>query len=74
MKVNVFVESNSAGEYSCYVAEPVPYVGLLGYGSSAQEAVDDMLEFYNVEKAALALEGKIIPSLEFCIHITPAAV
>ncbi|MDE6353233.1 MAG: pilus assembly protein HicB [Muribaculaceae bacterium] len=68
MKVNIIVEQNKDGFYSCFVREDVPYVGLMGYGASSVEAIDSLIQFYNESKSELAKEGKIVPDLEFTIH------
>ncbi|MDE6409987.1 MAG: pilus assembly protein HicB [Muribaculaceae bacterium] len=68
MIANVIVEQNADGYFSCFVKEDIPFLGLLGYGESSQEAIDSLIAFYNEEKELLAEEGKIVPELEFKFH------
>ena len=73
MNVNIIVEQNNEGYYSCFVKEDIPFVGLLGYGKSSAEAIESLIKFYNEEKAELAKEGKIVPDLKFTIHYDMSA-
>lgn len=68
MIANIIVEQTKDGDFSCFVEEEIPYVGLLGYGSSSEEAIRSLLDFYELMKAELKEEGKELPVLEFVIH------
>lgn len=68
MTANIIVEQTAEGDFSCFVEEDIPYVGLLGYGSSSDEAVRNLMEFYEQMKAELLSEGKTLPDLDFVIH------
>ena len=68
MKANIVVEQTKDGYFSCYVKEEIPYVGLLGYGESSEEAISNLISFYEESKEDLALEGKTLPDLEFTVH------
>ena len=68
MTANIVVEQTKDGYFSCFVEEEIPCVGLLGYGGSSEEAINDLIAFYEQEKATLSAEGKTIPELEFVIH------
>lgn len=68
MIANIIVEQTKDGDFSCFVEEEIPYVGLLGYGSSSEEAVRNLMDFYRQMKAELKEEGKIIPDLDFVVH------
>lgn len=65
MKVTVIIEKASDGYYSCYVDEDLPGFGLSGYGDTAEEAKEDMLQAYQEIKEDNAKEGKPTPELEF---------
>ena len=68
MTANIIVEQTKDGYFSCSVQEDIPYVGLLGYGESSEEAVNDLKTFYEEAKEMLAAEGKTLPELEFVVH------
>ncbi len=68
MKANIVVEQTPDGYFSCYVKENIPYVGLLGYGNTSEESINNLIDFYKEMKAELSSEGKIIPDLDFVIH------
>lgn len=65
MKVTAIIEKASDGYYSCYVEQDLPGFGLSGYGDTAEEAKNDMLETYREMKEIQAEEGKEVPELEF---------
>ena len=46
MIANIIVEQTKDGYFSCFVEEEIPYVGLLGYGSSSEEAIRSLQDFY----------------------------
>lgn len=50
------------------MVEDVPDFGLLGYGSTPQEAKNDMLQAYEEIKELLLSEGKKPLELEFVYH------
>ena len=68
MKANIIIEQTKDGYFSCFVEEELPYVGLLGYGDSSQEAIDDLISTYTQLKEDLKAEGKYLPDLEFVVH------
>ena len=68
MIANIIVEQTKDGDFSCFVEEEIPYVGLLGYGDSSEEAIKNLKDFYYQMKAELKEEGKILPDLEFVVH------
>lgn len=68
MKANIVVEQTKDGYFSCFVKEDIPYVGLFGYGDSSEEAISNLISFYEESKEDLALEGKTLPDLEFTVH------
>ena len=68
MKANIIIEQTKDGYFSCFVEEELPYVGLLGYGDSSQEAIDDLISTYTQLKEDLKAEGKDLPDLEFVVH------
>ena len=68
MIANIIVEQTKDGDFSCFVEEDIPYVGLLGYGSSSEEAINSLVDFYNQSKEDLRAEGKKLPDLKFVIH------
>ncbi|MDE7474995.1 MAG: pilus assembly protein HicB, partial [Duncaniella sp.] len=68
MIANIVVEQTKEGDFSCFIEEDIPYLGLLGYGSSSEEAINSLIDFYNQSKEELRAEGKIVPELNFIIH------
>lgn len=68
MIANIIVEQTKDGDFSCFVEEDLPYVGLLGYGVSSDEAISNLMDFYQQMKAELKTEGKDLPDLDFVIH------
>lgn len=68
MIANIVVEQTKEGDFSCFIEEDIPYLGLLGYGSSSEEAINSLIDFYNQSKEELRAEGKIVPELKFIIH------
>lgn len=68
MKANIVVEQTKDGYFSCFVKEDIPYVGLFGYGDSSEEAISNLISFYEESKEELAQEGKTLPKLEFTVH------
>ena len=67
MKATIVVEQGVDGHFSCFMEEEIPYVSLLGYGDSSQQAIDDLLSFYKESKTELAKEGKTLPEIEFTV-------
>lgn len=65
MKVTVIMEKATDGFFSCYVDDELEGFGLMGHGSTAEEAKKDMLVAYDEMKELFAEEGKEIPELEF---------
>lgn len=68
MIANIIVEQTNDGYFSCFVEEEIPYVGLLGYGFSSEEAIKNLKDFYYQIKAELKEEDKTLPDLEFVVH------
>jgi len=68
MIANIIVEQTKEGDFSCFVEEEIPYVGLLGYGSSSEEAINSLIDFYTLMKDELSMEGKNLPDLDFVVH------
>ncbi len=68
MIANIIVEQTNDGYFSCFVQEEIPYVGLLGYGETSEEAINNLKTFYEESKSELAKEGKMLPELEFVVH------
>lgn len=73
MKGTIIVEQGKDGYFSCYMEEEIPYLGLLGYGESSQEAIDNLKAFYEEGKAMLAKEGKEVPEIEFSVKYDMAS-
>lgn len=65
MKAHIVIEMASDGGFSCYMQEEIPHISLTGYGNTAREAKEDMLQAYEEMKEILAEEGKEIPQLDF---------
>ncbi len=68
MIANIIVEQTEDGDFSCFVEEDIPYIGLLGYGDSSEKAINDLVSFYEQMKTELHSEGKELPDLEFVVH------
>lgn len=68
MIANIIVEQTEDGDFSCFVEEDIPYIGLLGYGDSSEKAINDLVLFYEQMKTELHSEGKELPDLEFVVH------
>ena len=68
MIANIVVEQTKDGYFSCFVKEELPHVALLGYGENSEEAIGELISFYEQMKAELAAEGTSLPELEFVIH------
>ena len=66
MEVTAIMEKSKDGLYSCYVEEELPGFGLSGFGSTAEEAKEDMMKVYEEMKSMFEEEGKSMPEL----HIT----
>lgn len=61
MKITIIVEKATDGSFSCYMKEDIPSVGLFGYGDTAEDAKNDLLESYKEIK-----EMNIsVPELDF---------
>lgn len=73
MKATIVVEQGVDGHFSCFMEEEIPYVSLLGYGDSSQQAIDDLLSFYKESKTELAKEGKTLPEIEFTVKYDMAS-
>lgn len=73
MKGTIVVEQGKDGHFSCFLEEEIPYLGLFGYGSSSQEAIDNLKAFYEEAKAIMAKEGKDVPEIEFSIKYDMAS-
>lgn len=65
MKVTVIMEKATDGYYSCYVEDELDGFGLMGHGSTAEEAKKDMLLAYDEIKEMFSQDGKEVPGLEF---------
>ena len=68
MVANIVIEMASDGGFSCYMQESVPYFALLGYGESAKEAKDDLLQSYEEIKEMLKEDGIEAEELTFVWH------
>ena len=68
MKVKVIVERGSDNRYSAYMDYYDVDFALAGFGTTAQEAINDFYESYKEEKIMCTKDGKICPELEFDIH------
>lgn len=64
LKVTAIVERNSDGKYSCHVSENLGNYGIAGYGDTAEEAKNDMLECYEEMKELNAEDGIETPEFE----------
>lgn len=65
MRVIAYVEKSPAdNRYSCYIRETFDGCGLVGYGSSADEAVKDL----QAARDEMVEMGRKIPPLEFSCH------
>lgn len=73
MKGTIVVEQGRDGYFSCYMEEEIPYLGLLGYGESSQQAIDELKSVYEEEKASLEKEGKMVPEIEFTVKYDMAS-
>lgn len=65
MKVNVIMECNAQGNYSCYTEEEFEGFALLGYGNTPEKAKADFLSAYEEIKADLVASGNKVPNLTF---------
>ena len=68
MVATVTITMGSDGFYSCQVEESFQHFALFGYGETAQQAKDDLLESYAEISQMLKEEGKDVPELEFEWH------
>ncbi|MBQ8542893.1 MAG: pilus assembly protein HicB [Bacteroidaceae bacterium] len=64
-KVTVIIEVANDGGFSCYMADDIEGLGLMGYGDTAEEAKNDLLVAYEEIKELNKEEGKETPVLEF---------
>lgn len=64
LKVTAIVEKTSDGMYSCSVTENLGNYGIAGYGETAEEAKEDMLECYREMKEMNDEENVETPELE----------
>jgi hypothetical protein len=67
-KVIVIVERGTDGKFSAYMDCYDFDFGLAGFGSTAQQAINDFYECYEQEKKMCIHDGKIAPELEFDIR------
>jgi hypothetical protein len=66
VKVTAYVERGKGKRnFSCFVKENIDGCGLLGYGSSAREAMSDIQVAVEEFKKMKAEEGKTFPDVEF---------
>ncbi|GAP72432.1 hypothetical protein [Candidatus Symbiothrix dinenymphae] len=74
-KVKVIVEKGSDNKFSTYMdCETFEHgFGLLGYGNTAQEAINDFYISYEEAKAIMPEKGKEVPDFEFDIQFEVCA-
>ncbi|MEE1366827.1 MAG: pilus assembly protein HicB [Muribaculaceae bacterium] len=68
MVANIVIEMASDGGFSCYMQESVPHFALLGYGDTAKEAKEDLLQSYEEIKEMLKEDGIEAEELTFVWH------
>lgn len=68
MVANIVIEMASDGGFSCYMQESVPHFALLGYGDTAKEAKEDLLQSYEEIKEILKEDGIEAEELTFVWH------
>ena len=68
MVANIVIEMASDGGFSCYMQESVPHFALLGYGDTAKEAKEDLLQAYEEIKEMLKEDGIEAEELTFVCH------
>ena len=66
--VNVIIEKASDGSFSCYTQESFPDFALFGYGDTAKEAKEDLLQAYEEIKEMLKEDGIEAEELTFVWH------
>jgi hypothetical protein len=67
-KVNVIIEKASDGSFSCYTQESFLDFALFGYGDTAKEAKEDLLQAYEEIKEMLKEDGIEAEELTFVWH------
>jgi hypothetical protein len=67
-KVKVIVERGSDNKFSAYMDCDDFNFGLLGFGNTVQETIDDFYASYEEAKEILPRKGKDVPDLEFDIQ------
>lgn len=68
MVANIVIEMASDGGFACYMQESVPNFALFGYGETAKEAKDDLLQSYEEIKEMLKDENIKAEELTFVWH------
>ena len=68
MVANIVIEMASDGGFSCFMQESVPHFALLGYGDTAKEAKEDLLQSYEEIKEILKEDGIEAEELTFVWH------
>ena len=64
-KATIIIEKANDGGYSCYMDGEVGGFALYGYGRTAKEAKEDLLEAYEETKQIKEEEGESMPDLRF---------
>lgn len=64
-QVTVIIEKASDGGFCCYMKDDVGKFGLCGFGATANEAKEDLLEAYEETKEIGKERGMDIPELSF---------
>ena len=68
MVANIVIEMASDGGFACYMQETIPHLALLGYGDTAKEAKEDLLQSYEEIKEMLKEDGIEVEELTFVWH------
>lgn len=68
MVANIVIEMASDGGFACYMQETIPHFALLGYGDTAKEAKEDLLQSYEEIKEMLKEDGIEVEELTFVWH------
>ena len=68
MVANIVIEMASDGGFACYMQESVPHFALFGYGDTAKEAKEDLLQAYEEIKEMLKEDGIEAEELTFVWH------
>lgn len=64
-QATAILERGTDGLYSCYLEGDNAQYGIAGYGDTAAEAKDDMVQCYHEMKALNAADGIDMPELDF---------